>query len=556
VVLLQCNRPKSNLLSSAREFIEFIETKIVKTLESIGFRKIPSIDWHFAFMHLHFLVLCLGSWLVSIEYGHAWASFCIYRSFPSGSGRSIGRGAVKSRVSFAANQKWRLRLGLEKEDDSTANDARKQLDDLEKEEDLKRRNELRMGIVRSLQATFYKPTAFFDSSQPPQIEDWEQSNDDKAYITADTDQNEEYEQCFPMWENGSNILSNLPVWFVGWTELPGRTNVLSINKPVYTNMFESILRRYENSGDNEGSCYFGHVYRDDTKSGLDDNDNKLLGTLIRISDYRRMQGGTLLLLVQAMDRFQVITMLQERPYGVAHVQLWPDQEEIVPPDTAVTNTTANARTAAGLDAWSRWYPYEYKQTVFALPNITYSAIASISGAALNAVLPFAEYDLLLTHDTASQSQPPSGTIDKPSQPPSAAGAAPLAPNKTTSPSVEVGLVLDINEENATWPIAARTNVSLDELEIRMWLKLNDAYAATNSTPSPVLLSLLPPDQMWPSDFVLSNMNASRVSPFYPASRRQKRLSYSAPHLLERVASATADSGRLNDFRQELLRLPR
>jgi len=33
----------------------------------------------------------------------------------------------------------------------------------------------------------------------------------------------------------------LPLWRVGWTELPGRANCLNVHEPQYTHMFETVL---------------------------------------------------------------------------------------------------------------------------------------------------------------------------------------------------------------------------------------------------------------------------------------------------------------------------
>jgi hypothetical protein len=194
------------------------------------------------------------------------------------------------------------------------------LEELENELDPERKKKMRMEIVRSLQKSFYL-------------------SPDVA-ITASIE---------PTLENGG-VLHYVPLWRVQWTELPGRTNVLSVHEPMYTHMFEEIIRR------EKSSRYFGHLYLPSGTRNLrspdpqhklktwqeqvvlpsssssttphDGGSAAVLGTLMKITDFRRMADGKLLLLVQAIERFVVTEIVQEVPYGIAHVQLLPDREEI------------------------------------------------------------------------------------------------------------------------------------------------------------------------------------------------------------------------------------
>jgi hypothetical protein len=74
------------------------------------------------------------------------------------------------------------------------------------------------------------------------------------------------------------------------------------------------------------------------------------------------------------------------------------------------------------------------------------------------------------------------------------------------------------------------------------------------------LGFLPWAQTWPENFILEKIGDQiaqqteldhkyvRVSPHYPAARRQRRLSYAVASLLE-------DLDTVNEFRQELLEIP-
>ena len=106
-----------------------------------------------------------------------------------------------------------------------------------------------------------------------------------------------------------------------------------------------------------------------------------------------------------------------------------------------------------------------------------------------------------------------------------------------------------------------SSLSIDELEERLWLALNDFLKGTRTPVSPILLGLLPVDRTWPEDFLLERIATVvekqtqldhkyvRVSADYPALRRQKRLSYSAAALLERPQH------KVNAWREQLLAIP-
>lgn len=117
----------------------------------------------------------------------------------------------------------------------------------------------------------------------------------------------------------SGMIYHLPLWRVQWHEVPGRTNVLNVHEPVYTNLFETILHQ-------PPPWYVGHLYLPDVSLAnpkhhlatwqdvptfdaapleslpTEEEASTVMGTLLRIADYRRLVDGRLLLLVQAMVR--------------------------------------------------------------------------------------------------------------------------------------------------------------------------------------------------------------------------------------------------------------
>ena len=147
-----------------------------------------------------------------------------------------------------------------------------------------------MQLVRSLQEAFYKS-----------------SNGDMPRQSLDLK---------------TGIFHNLPLWRVPWNEVPGRTNVLNVHEGIYTNMFERILHQ-------PPPWYVGHLYLPGGSQNLKSKNDKykltswdakasasslqdeeewnqfseesaVVGTILRIADFRRMIDGRLLLLVQAM----------------------------------------------------------------------------------------------------------------------------------------------------------------------------------------------------------------------------------------------------------------
>lgn len=457
------------------------------------------------------------------------------------------------------------------------------LEELENEEDPEKKKKIRMEIVRSLQNSFYLS---------PDV-----------VMTSDIE---------PTMDNGG-VLRNIPLWRVQWTELPGRTNVLSVHEPMYTHMFEEIIRR------DKSSRFFGHLYLPSGTRNLRSHDpqhklktwkdhialpttqdcSAVLGTLMKITDFRRMEDGKLLLLVQAIERFVVTDIVQEVPYGVAHIQLLPDREEIQLSSTTTSRknqrqsdedimttradgsstdddnnllyteaTVRPARAAALLDSWRQWYPYEYESTLLPLPAVENMEACEVLGSALAKVLPYAPFDMAnlptdgMVPPNMQKSQPAKSNASNSSQSLIESFADVALPAEVTRKPLEVCLLENNILKEAGVPNSL-LKLSMGELEINLWLVLNDFLVSSRTPVSPVLLGLLPVGQSWPPEFILERVadaidqNAAtlehkyvRVSPLYPAIRRQKRLSYYAAQLLER------DPDNVHALRQLLLQIPR
>ena len=366
----------------------------------------------------------------------------------------------------------------------------------------------------------------------------------------------------------NGMIYNLPLWRVPWVEVPGRTNVLNVHESHYTNMMETIVH-------SDAPWYVGHLFLPGGSDNIKSEDPSLkletweeqvkdkvtrkdpvkrsavLGTLLRISDYRRLQDGRLLVLVQAMERFVVSEVVQTLPYGMAHVQLLPDTEEVDSEMTWIESQTeedvAAARAVALKESFERWHRYEFEHTMLPLPMKADLQPDEIAGSALAQVLPFASFSRVMKAETLVREMPPEIPQER---------ALGVESQKTLEKRLIKGRILRVPSELDETLLL----MSTEELEIQLWLAINQFLKSTRTPVSPVILGLLPHGYEWPGTFVLERIGSAindqkqlehkyvRTSEHYPAARRQKRFSYCAAALLEQIDSVSA-------FRHIILALP-
>jgi hypothetical protein len=415
----------------------------------------------------------------------------------------------------------------------------------------------RMAMVRHLQMSYYLSAEKQGSSYHPEL------------------------------DAATGILTNCPLWRVQWTEVPGRSNVLNVHEPIYTNMFEKILYGPK-------PWLVGHLYLPEGSKNLNKqsdsinepfrlrswheeaqlrNDTDLstststtfsrssvVGSLLKISDFRRMADGRLLLLVHAMQRFVVVRVQQQLPYSVADVQLLPDLEEI---DSDLewisleTESDVSTARAMAIEESIRFQEYEYDpQHLLPIPEKADLHITDILGSSIARVLPFAPYSKTLDPPTPTVlgSRSIRAAREEPTDDASTfvfdekVGKNPYIDARSLSTLESRLIESGILHDPPTHPevLTPRGNLSLEELEYELWLAINQ-FLITSKTPvSPALLGLLPPNIQFPSHFVvkpiafdLRNLDTNRhdfvpVPISYPELRRQQRLSYSAAQLLEQT----------------------
>jgi hypothetical protein len=230
----------------------------------------------------------------------------------------------------------------------------------ESEEDFQRR----MAVVRSLQMSFYGKEA---SKKETLAESTNIGNENDDLFSTEGP---------PELDSSTGIISTLPLFRAAWYELPGRSNVLILRDPIYTNMFERMFytRNKVDAESNSNSIspwVFGHLYtpretetdKKKTKQSLKKENGKeeqeqkqqphetlaswnetnnddigttesalsspsVMGTLMYVRDYRRLKDGRILALVQAAEKFVVEGVQQSLPYSIADVQVLPDVEEL------------------------------------------------------------------------------------------------------------------------------------------------------------------------------------------------------------------------------------
>lgn len=374
-----------------------------------------------------------------------------------------------------------------------------------------------MAVVRSLQDSYYKT----ESPTPA---------------------------CTFALEGGGEV-HNLPILMWPWNELPGRSNVLHVHEGTYTHMLETIVRS------NPPVWYMGHIFRDGKDRQLHSwqdvaKDEIVLGTLLRITDYRRMMDGRMLVLVQALERFVVKKIIVQTPYAVAHIQILPDDEE--------DEQAGNSRTTAVLESFQKWHRYEFEQTMLPLPLSNkdesnqskkstngenaedsdndvevseYLEDSQIVGSALAQVLPYSPFSSIVDVERLKDEKVP--LIHDP---------------ENLEGSTQADLKHELFERDILHdpPFVEPKLLEkpIEIIEYELWIYLDKYLKQTKRAVSPILLGLLPPNEKWPVNFALEKIVTAiqeqdtyahkciRVSPHYPAHRRQKRLSFSAAAVLE------------------------
>ena len=333
--------------------------------------------------------------------------------------------------------------------------------------------------------------------------------------------------------------------------------------------------------------------------------SSVIGALMRIVDCRRMKDGRILLLVQALERFAVSHVHQEYPFAIADVQLIPELEETShvwkasQPNSmsdshahdylnneiinqAVEEQLLPVRAQTVASAFQYYHEYEFDSDVeLPVKDKADISVSDVFGPYLKKVMPFIPYSSepfslskMKEFNLVNSSIMPSKNLEENSE------------STLESQMIEGGILHD----PPTHPEMHRNiHLSADALEKQLWIYIDEfvrmrygkgslSYRSrnqpkkrmnkgrkdkrsTNDLPiNPNLLVLLPRNKEWPNHFILediisdlennSELQINRVSEDYPAHKRQKRLSFIASALLERMPM-----GGGTVLRQILLEIP-
>jgi len=343
----------------------------------------------------------------------------------------------------------------------------------------------------------------------------------------------------PSLDAATGIMRNLPLWRVGWVELPGRSNCLLVHEGQYTHMFEQLLRGPE-------PWYFGHLYLQGGSRNLrstplvthrqDTDLSAQVGCLMRIRDYKRRQDGCLVLFVQVMERFVVDTVLQSLPYSMAHVQILPD----TPSPTVDPNTDENLAAlirAKQVQTAFKYCDYEFAETKLPKSHcIDPNSKIDFKELQLLQFSFYAQTESLLPYSFYSQDDSMlKKIIDEEEQDTDSNDHDDIVPSYHGGPpSLECQLL-----ERGILKEPSSIRKSADTAEMLIWLALEE-YSRNLQVLLPEQVLCLKPPEM---DYLDLPDAGHPISPDYPKSRRQHRLSYTAAGFLD------------TDFWQVLLELP-
>lgn len=420
----------------------------------------------------------------------------------------------------------------------------------------------RMEMVRQIQKSFYQSTAATSDND-------DTSSDEEGNVGAENG---------PKLMSGDGIMTNLPLWRVGWVEVPGRANILNVHEGHYTHMFETIIRRHEQAladgqhSDNPAPpMYFGHLHlpggtkssrtgerRFALKSWRDEVADKerfdmldrsaVLGCLMRITDYRRLQDGRLILFVQALERFVVDKVVRDFPYAVANVQLLPDIEEL---GDAIhdENFGKLARGRAVQRALHHYHDYEFESTQLPLPtNTEYMQTNAISGAAMAKMLPFAQYNLGSEFSKEDEHASKSSETASSENTEGFSGGSPPLEEELERCGILQEVMMPDSVSDA------------DGIEKLIWLELEELTRNTKFILPREIKCLLPPEMDYlefaelPTSGKETDGTPCSLSSDYPAKKRRTRLSFSVPAIWETPGQASAMRQALLQFTSTTARL--
>ena len=429
----------------------------------------------------------------------------------------------------------------------------------------------RMDIVRMLQRSYYR--------------------------SDDVDRNETtisqpYKGRRTILDVDTGRVSNLPLWRVGWVETPGRRNCLNVHELQYTHMFETILSSTNGDDDDGLPLYFGHLYLPGgTSSALSGEEryrlktwreelvdvnrfedytssstlaapelksptvdrSAVIGCIMQILDHRRLDDGRLVILVQAVERFVVEEIVKTKPYAVANVQILLDKEEL-PWEKGYKKTSSNegakklsnvamddegkCKFIRGKAVAASFGYHEYEFDKQKLPGWDgdgnkemYLTKLDVPWIQISQLLPFATYSsndqclVAANSMTAHIMDDAILTVSNKINLKSANGDLPVEQELWNG-----GILWEPPRVLSTVDHVRRDDLDCDALETLLWLALEEFCRGTGFVLPNEVRCLMPPEM----DYLDFTTSKCILSMYYPKRRRQRRLSYLAPAIIENV----------------------
>ncbi|KAL3762809.1 hypothetical protein ACHAW5_011267 [Stephanodiscus triporus] len=291
----------------------------------------------------------------------------------------------------------------------------------------------------------------------------------------------------------------------------------------------------------------------------------VVGCLMRVVDHARMDDGRLIVLVEALERFVVEEIVDTRPYAVANVQILLDEEEL-PWETRDDGKRASDEGARGrlrtrddknacaflrgkaVAASFRYHEYEFDGRKLPLSSgggdgKSYLTKDDVPWLEISRLLPFACYssdDRCLASANKMSARIIEDATTMTARIYDDRGSAPVVP----SARGELPMERELRNGGILWEPPRmssavvvgrrRDDLDCDALETLIWIALDDFCRGTGFVLPEEVRRLMPPEMDYLDITTTDKRHSSPLSREYPKLRRQRRLSYLAPALIENL----------------------
>ncbi|KAL3826562.1 hypothetical protein ACHAXA_003626 [Cyclostephanos tholiformis] len=289
----------------------------------------------------------------------------------------------------------------------------------------------------------------------------------------------------------------------------------------------------------------------------------VVGCLMQVIDHRRMVDGRLIVLVQGLERFVVDEIIDTRPYAVANVQVLLDEEELpwekrrdddgnetFPNQGGVTRKEERSgmtkddedacKCLRGRAITASFGYHDYEFDGQKLPGCdmekNYLTKDDVPWIQISSMLPFARYsDDERCLDMANEMS--ARVVND--------AISTTVRNDHAGESRELPMEKELWNGGILWeppriPSAVerhgRDELDCDALEMLLWIALEDFCRGSGFALPEEVRCLMPPEMDY-LDFATTaegRRRSSSLSREYPKHRRQRRLSYLAPALIENL----------------------